>query len=301
MSGGKTKGVSPIKRAGVWLLLILISISAFMVTNMMMSGGHPARQPQPQDPATQSCLAVILLVFSLFFLFAGVALYLIVIATGCFTFNYEKPVWHSSFKTRLYICNILTGSALLLGLAGIATALVGPILSNFLGIYRQYSLVIPFLVIFIPGQFILTWINIWKPLICSLAGKRLMTMGVTQQEISTGIFAGVSEPDVSSMKKFSYVEDDIGLLWITQECIRYRGDSQSFEITRVQLTEIERRVDKGSIAAYAGAVHIILHWEDEAGAHMKRVHLENYWFLGALAGLYDDLAGRLEEWKKSAA
>lgn len=301
MSDEKAKGVSPIRKAGVWLLLILISVSAFMVTNMMMYRGQPAQQSQPQDPATQSCLTVIMIVFSLFFIFAGAALYFIVLATGCFTFNYQKQIWHSSLKTRLYICNILTGSALLLGLAGIGTALVGPLLSNFLGIHRQYSLVIPFLVIFIPGQFFLTWINIWKPLICSIAGKRLMAMGVTQQEISTGFFAGISEPDVSSMKKLSYVEDDIGLLWITPECIRYRGDSQSFEITRAQLTEIERVVDRGSIATYAGAVHIILHWEDEAGAHKKRVHLENYWLLGALAALYDDLAGRLEEWKKSAA
>jgi hypothetical protein len=32
----------------------------------------------------------------------------------------------------------------------------------------------------------------------------------------------------------------------------------------------------------------------------RAIDLENYWLLSALAGLYDDLAGRLEEWKKSA-
>jgi|GEM_PF-4862106 len=44
-----------------------------------------------------------------------------------------------------------------------------------------------------------------------------------------------------------------------------------------------------------------MHWEDEAGAHKMRVHLGNYRIFIALAGLYDDLAGRLEEWKKNAA
>ena len=299
MNDRVSKGVGPLKKAGVWLLLILVSVSSFFLTNMMMSKGQHATQSQ--DQASLSCLVIVTVVLALFSLLAGIVIYIIVLATHCFTFNFEKPVWNSSLKARLYVSNILVGTALLLGFAGIATAIAGPLLINFLGLSREISLLIPFLVVFIPCQILLAWTNIWNPLICSLTRKRLLAIGYTQDEIKTGICAGVSDPTISSMKKFSMIEDDIGLLWITPQCIRYRGDLQTFEIDHSQLTEIERLVDKGSMAAYAGAVHIILHWKDDRGEHTKRLHLENYWTLSSLAGLYDKFALRLSEWEKGAA
>ena len=45
-------------------------------------------------------------------------------------------------------------------------------------------------------------------------------------------------------------------------------------------------------------LHIILHWKDDRWEHTKRLHLENYWTLSSLAGLYDKFALRLSEWEK---
>lgn len=157
---------------------------------------------------------------------------------------------------------------------------------------------ISFLAVLIPGQLLLTQLNIWNPIIRSLITRRVLALDTSPDDMRKGIFAGVSDPSVSSMKKFGLIEDDIGMLWLTPEFIRYRGDGQSFEIRREQLLKIERVTDKGSIAAYAGAVHIILHWQDDKGAgHMTRLHLENYWTLGALARMFDDLNKRLLDWK----
>ena len=115
------------------------------------------------------------------------------------------------------------------------------------------------------------------------------------------MYAGISDPAKSGMKKFSMVEDDLGMLWLEPRTIRYLGDSQAFEIDRSQVIAVERAADKGSIAAYAGAVHMIIHWRDKAGQDkLVRLHLENYWTLGALARMLSSW-GKLEEWQRESA
>jgi hypothetical protein len=294
-----TKPVGPLKMLGMWLLLAAVSIGSFMLSSSLMSGGRPA--PPQQNETDISCFAFMILIFSGFFTIAGVAAYLIVIATNCFTFNFEKQVWHSSFRARLYIVNIIVGTALLLGLGGLGAALGGVFVAGTLHLSRQLSFMIPFLLIFIPGQLFFSWFVLWNPLISSLTRKRLTAKGLSTDEIQEGIHAGLSDPEVSSMKKFSMIEDDIGMLWLTPEYIRYEGDSQAFRISRAELTRIERAVDKGSIAAYAGAVHIILHWTDSEGtSHKRRLHVENCWTLSRQAKKLDELDTRLNEWKTGA-
>jgi hypothetical protein len=300
-NSSKSKPVGPMKTIGVWLLLAAISIGSFLITNMLMTGGKPAPAPTQDEPSL-SCVAVLILIMSAFCLLVGVIAYFTLLGTNCFTFNFQRPVWHSSLKTRFYVANIFVGTTLLLGLGGIAAAVIGPLLTRFMGISRQLSLMIPILMVLIPGQLLLTWINIWNPVICSLIRKRLLAQGVSEDEIGTGIYAGLSDPEVSSIKKFSHIEDDIGLLWLTPDSIRYRGDSQTFDIKRPELIEVERAVDKGSIAAYAGAVQIILHWKDEGGSsHKRRLHVESHWTLGALGRMFDDLGGKIEAWKSGSS
>jgi hypothetical protein len=291
-----SKAIGPLQKVGVWCMLAFIAVASFAVSSMLMSRGQPPSQSH--DEGSLSCFAILIVLLSVVAIVAGIVAYFIILATRCFTFSFEKQVWNSALRARLYISNIIVGATVLMGLSGMATALIGPILNKGLGLSREYALMIPFLVAFIPGQLLFAWLNLWKPLICGIIEKRLSAKGISQDEMATGIFAGVSDPDRSSMGKFSMVEDDFGMLWMTPDLIRYEGDDQAFEIRRAELKDIERVADQGSMAAYAGAVHIILHWDDEAGvAHKKRLHLENYWTLGALAHQFDDMAGRLDGWK----
>jgi len=296
---GGTKPMGPMKMLGMWLLLAAVSIGSFVLSGILMSGGRPA--PPQQNEADISCLALLTLVLGGFSMLAGVTAYIIIIATNCFTFSFDRQVWHSSMKARIYMVNILVVTAVLLGLGGLGAALGGPFMAGTFNLSRQLSFMIPFLVIFIPGQLLFSWLNIWNLLITSLTRRRLAVKGIPMDEIQNGLYTGISDPEVSSMKKFSMIEDDIGMLWITPEHIRYEGDSQSFRITRGELKGIERAVDRGSIAAYAGAVHVILSWTDSTGTTIKRrIHAENCWTLTDQAKKLDELDRKLNEWKKAA-
>lgn len=296
------KPVSAAQSIGVWVVLALISIGSFFLAFTLMSGG--GRPPAPDQPAGQtslSCMAVLVLMLSIISLLMAAAGYATVLATSCLTFTFTKPVWNSGLKARLYIANIIVSTLLLLGIGGAAAGVAGPLLGVATGgkLPMNVALMIPFLALFIPGQLLVAWSNIWKPLVCGLIRKRLLSEGLSPDEMESGMYAGISDPSKSSMKKFSLIEDDLGMLWLIDGTIRYKGDSQAFEIDRSQVTAVERTVDKGSIAAYAGAVHIIIRWRDGVGQdRMVRLHLEDYWTLSSLARKLDGLGTALEQWQR---
>ena len=198
MNDRVSKGVGPLKKLEYGFFLFWYQFHPSFLTNMMMSKGQHATQSQ--DQASLSCLVIVTVVLALFSLLAGIVIYIIVLATHCFTFNFEKRSGTPHSKPGYMSAISWWEQPLLLGFAGIATAIAGPLLINFLGLSREISLLIPFLVVFIPCQILLAWTNIWNPLICSLTRKRLLAMGYTQDEIKTGICAGVSDPTISSMR-----------------------------------------------------------------------------------------------------
>ena len=178
--------VSAAKSIGVWILLALISIGSFYLTFSLMSGaGHPPAA-QHEGPAGQgetplSCITVVVLFLSISSLFMAGAGYAIILGTSCLTFSFTKPVWNSGFKARLYIANILVSTLLLLGIGGTAAGVAGPLLSASTGgrIPVNITLMIPFLAIFIPGQLLIVWSNMWKPLLCALIRKRLLAASLS--------------------------------------------------------------------------------------------------------------------------
>ena len=297
MKNDKGKPLSGIKSLGGWVLLVVISLGSFFITSALMRGN---RQPEQSD-VSFVLLAIGSIVLGGMAFFAAVAGYVIVLLTNCLTFNFTRPIWGTGLKARLYIANILVTTALLLGVGGIGCAIVGPIVSGITGLPGHLTFLACFLLIFIPGQLALTWFQLWTPLLRSLVLKRMAALGVSPEQVGTGIFAGISDPSVSSMKKFSMVEDDIGMLWIMPDSLYFQGDGHQLEIGRSQLLEIEREVDRGSISAYVGAVHIILSWQTPDGVrHRKRLHVENSWTLIQQAKMLDGLAHGLEEWKNAS-
>jgi hypothetical protein len=185
---------------------------------------------------------------------------------------------------------------ILLGLGSLATVLFGTILT-IIGLPLKVAILLPFFCVLVPGQFLLAWFNIWAPMEKTLIRKRLLAIGIAPERMNDGFFAGISDPSVSSFAK-GLIEDDVGMMWLDADAIVYRGDARSMEIKRSQLLQIERTVDKGSMAAYAGAVHVILRWQDEKGVQVRtRIHVMNCFTLSGIARSLDKLANDLKCWQ----
>jgi hypothetical protein len=169
-----------------------------------------------------------------------------------------------------------------------------------LGFSSVVGIAVPLCAVLIPGQFFLAWFNLWAPVEKSLIRRRLKAQGITDSQLDSGLYAWVSDPTRSSLRKFTVVEDDVGMLWFGPDSLAYRGDADGWDIPRSAVIGMVRKVDKGSMSAYAGAVHIILQWRDAAGTERHtRLHVENCWSLTVVARRLDALWRRLEQWRQA--
>jgi len=295
-----SKAFSFPKRMIGWLLLglvIVISIAVGIFASQVLFH-NPQPGPATAMTGTASMPAVAIILFmamGMFFSFIGMISYVAVLATNCFTFKYDHPVWLKGFTLRLRLVNIFVPLFLLLGVGSLATVLFGSVLA-IIGVPLKAAILIPFFCVLVPGQFFLAWFNIWAPMEKTLIRKRLSAIGIAPARMSEGFYAGISDPSVSSFKK-GLIEDDVGMMWLDADAIVYRGDARNLEIKRSQLVKIERVVDKGSMSAYAGAVHVILLWQDEKGVQIRtRIHVMNCFTLSGIARSLDKLADDLKGW-----
>jgi hypothetical protein len=301
MADNDSKAFSFPKRMIGWLLLgmvIIVSISVGIFASQVLfhnpqPGLSTARTGSSNMPATA---IILFMAMGMVFSFIGMISYALVIATNCFTFRYDRPVWLKGFTLRLRLVNIVVPLFILLGLGSLATVLFGTILT-IIGLPLKVAILLPFFCVLVPGQFLLAWFNIWAPMEKTLIRKRLLAIGIAPERMNDGFFAGISDPSVSSFAK-GLIEDDVGMMWLDADAIVYRGDARSMEIKRSQLLQIERTVDKGSMAAYAGAVHVILRWQDEKGVQVRtRIHVMNCFTLSGIARSLDKLANDLKCWQ----
>jgi hypothetical protein len=301
MASNYSKAFSFPKRMLGWLLLglvITVSIAVGVFASQVLF-----HNPQPGAASAKTGLTgmpafaiILFIVMGLFFSFTGMISYAVVLATNCFTFKYDRPVWLKGFTLRLRLANIFVPLLLLLGIGSLATVLFGSILT-IIGVPLKAAILIPFFCILVPGQFFLAWFNIWVPIEKTLIRKRLSAIGIAPERMNEGFYAGISDPSVSSFAK-GLIEDDVGMMWLDADAIVYQGDARRMEIKRSQLVQIERTVDKGSMAAYAGAVHVILVWQDEKGVHNRtRIHTMNCFTLSGIARSLDKLADDLKIWQ----
>ena len=296
-----SKAFSFPKRMIGWLLLglvIVVSIAlGIFASQMMFNNPQPGAAAQRTGSASMPAVAIILfMAMGMFFSFVGMVSYAAVLATNCFTFRYDRPVWLKGFTLRLRLVNIIVPLFLLLGLGSLATVLFGSVLA-IAGVPLKAAILIPFFCVLVPGQFFLAWFNIWAPMDKTLIRKRLSAIGIAPARMDGGFYAGISDPSVSSFRK-GLIEDDVGMIWLDADAIVYRGDARNLNIKRSQLLQIERVVDKGSMAAYAGAVHVILLWQDDKGAQNRtRIHVMNCFTLSGIAHSLDKLADDLKRWQ----
>ncbi|MCX6986293.1 MAG: hypothetical protein NT118_16335 [Lentisphaerae bacterium] len=301
MASNYSKAFSFPKRMLGWLLLglvITVSIAVGVFASQVLF-----HHPQPGAASAKTGLSgmpafaiILFIVMGMFFSFTGMISYAVVLATNCLTFKYDRPVWLKGFTLRLRLANIFVPLLLLLGIGSLATVLFGSILT-IIGVPLQAAILIPFFCVLVPGQFLLAWFNIWMPIEKTLIRKRLSAIGIAPGRMNEGFYAGISDPSVSSFAK-GLIEDDVGMMWLDADAIVYQGDARRLEIKRGQLVQIERKVDKGSMAAYAGAVHVILVWQDDKGAQNRtRIHVMNCFTLTGIARSLDKLADDLKRWQ----
>jgi hypothetical protein len=147
-------------------------------------------------------------------------------------------------------------------------------------------------------QIVLVWVLIWAPLEKGIIRKRLAAKSITAAQLSTGVFIGLSDPAKSSLKKFTCVEEDMGMLWFDTDQLIYWGDHEQFSVRRGELIEVERSLDAASTSALSGTAHVILRIRQADGGERRiRLHTEGIWTLGGKRTAMNALAERIATWR----
>jgi hypothetical protein len=152
---------------------------------------------------------------------------------------------------------------------------------------------------FILVQLLSIFIDIWQPLGKSTVKRRLTAHGVPDEELANGMCIGISDPAKSSLKKMTMVEEDVGLFWLNENELVYKGDAESFHVSREQFIDTQRAVDADSMSAYCGNVHVIIRFRTADGTERRvRLHSEGTWTMRGRAKESDSLAEKLICWKQ---
>jgi hypothetical protein len=284
------------------ILGILMAMAVGLFLGLMATGGLSWRDSAPLSDlghagpsAAAMTFSFVLGFLSIIALLVGVAMYMVVLTTRLFFFDFSRPVW-TSFKGRLFLANILVPLPIGLGVGGLVAA-IGSVFLIPLGMGIETAFLVLFFVPIVLLQLVTIWLSIWTPLVNRLTRARLRALGVEPVRMNRGILLGISDPAQKSLRKLGLIEDDVGMLWIEPDELVYEGDNDEFHVRREQCMSIERVADAGSISAYFGNVHIILTFEEDGVRRRVRLHPESSMTMTGIARASDRLADELERWK----
>lgn len=293
---------NPVSKSRVlltWLLMVGMIVGIMVFFFWRAAAIHP---PPPEEPGTAPgplVHSIISLIVGGFFLTLGLIGYFIVIFTGCFTFDYGRPVWNA-VKAKKYVANIIVMVAVGLGLGFGLSAFVSPVLRSF-GLDQQLANMAPLMVVLILFQVMQLWVLVWSPLEKRIIVKRLAAMGITLEHLQGATLVGLSNPASGLAKRFGAIEEDMGGLWITSQQLMFRGDVEQFDLSREEVVQIERRGDNRSTTALAGIAHVILHVrQPDGGTREIRLHVEGLWTMGQKKKVMNTLAEAINQWHAKA-
>jgi hypothetical protein len=291
------KKMSPIKRIIRIAFLIVWSGGIAVLVFWLTASRRPPAEP-PKDASEAATMVVVFLFFGSLALVAGVVGYMIILATQCFTSNYDQPIW-KDLKARFYAAHIAIPVCVGLGLGMCTAAILTPILTA-AGLSVAVALGIPCLGMFLVSQFVLTYVNIWMPIQKAAVKKRMAVFGISEENMHWGIHMGISDPSRSKRKRSAAIEEDIGMMWIRPDMIVYRGDSDGFIIRRGLLAKIERITDSASVTALAGDVSVVITFQNQNGTERTvRLHHQESWTLRQAAKKSNDLADQITTWQNN--
>jgi hypothetical protein len=288
-----------------WLLLVG-GVLFWIVFWAIREKTNPAPRSEPPVSLTGDSADLFAHVFVMCFLAAlflagGIGGYFVVVLTNCFTFNFNRPIW-SSLKAKIWLANLYVLLAVGLGVGFLASAFLTPVLTQ-MGVSPDLSGFLPIAVSVGGIQLIFIWVLMWAPLEIRIIAKRLAALGITPEQLQTGIYLGLSDPDQRSIKKrFGAIEEDIGMLWIAPDRLIYYGDSRQMNIARDQLLSVERLVDGRSVTALSGTAHVILNYIERDGTQQRvRLHTEGVKTMGGKRSAMEVLNGKIEAWRAAGA
>lgn|GEM_PF-2601485 len=298
-SNPSSVGAAKWKIAAGWALVVAITVGSVLFWFYLQ--GRPGTEGEVTEESEPNWLkSIILLAFGGFGLLAAALSYFVVVQTQCFTFNFQRPVW-SSAKDKIYIANILVPATFMIGVGLLLAAFLSPLLER-LGLSKDAAWLAPLIGSLVVLQLALVWVNLWAPLEKRLILRRLAAQGITPEQIQFGSFVGLSDPTRSSLKKFTAIEEDVGMLWVDAERMVYFGDKEQFNLTPEQVLAAERKVDAASTTALSGTAHLILRVRQPDGSERQiRLHTAGVWTLGRKRTAMDALAQRINEWLAAAA
>jgi len=279
----------------MWLLLTVVILVAVTVGLWCARGRAPAEAPSPS-----LLRAVIMLIFGGMLLVAGVAAYLVVVFSTCFTFNFSRPMW-TDLKGKLFVANIFVPMLLAIGAGVAASGILSPILTG-LGLDGTMAIGLPVMAAIVGLQFLQLWVLVWGPVEKRFITRRLLAQGIRPEQIASGILAGISNPASGFAKRFALIEEDMGVLWVSPDRLVFWGDVEQFSLTREEVVQIERKADKGSTTMLWGLQHTILHVRGATGVERQiRLHVEGLWTMGQKRRAMAHLAELVANWKSSEA
>src|SRR5689334_22799148 len=102
--------------AMTWLLMLTIIIG---VTGLVVWRNH-VREPAAED-VPSFFRSIIMVGLGAFALVAGIAAYVVTLASDCFTFNFSGPIW-KNLRGRIFLANIFVPMAPALGIGFMLSA-----------------------------------------------------------------------------------------------------------------------------------------------------------------------------------
>jgi hypothetical protein len=287
----------PPRKGKIFLLwAILVGNIILWSTLGFWWASHRAAPPSSEESVPALGYAIFMIVIGMFFLVTGLIGYGIVIATHCLTFNFTQPVWRN-VKTKLYFANIVVPLAVMLGIGFLASAFLTPILAR-MGLSAGAARMAPILGTLFVLQVSQIWFLIWAPLETRIISQRLRMLGVSQEQLQSGVYVGLSNPAVKGLKRFGGIEEDVGMLWFGPQHLVYWGDGEQWSVGREQLLEVERKADSGSTTMLSGTQHAILHIRLPDGNQRQiRLHTEGILTMGGKRKAMDELSDRINAWR----
>jgi len=289
------QGPSKLRIVLTWLLMVTAIVVLAVLAFWWNHRPTPAVE-EAVEPSGLIAHSIFFLFVGGFFLVAGVAAYLAIIFTGCFTFDYRQPVW-TSVKTKQFLANIVVIVAVALGLGFVLAAFLAPVLTA-AGLDAGMANLLPVMVMVIGVQIVQLWVLIWSPVERHIITRRLAAQGITPGQLQSATLVGLSNPASGLAKRFAAIEEDMGALWIGPDLLMYRGDSEQFDLTRQQLAQMERKADTRSTSVLGGIAHVILHVRLPDGSIRPiRLHTEGHWTMGRKRKAMDALAEAIAAWQ----
>jgi len=287
------------RRVAIVALLVVVALLSAVLGIWLAGGLHTV----PQAPAPVGVMGVahmvVMFVVGCLMTALGFGAYFLVLHTVCFTSDFYRPVF-KALRGKLYAANIVVQLLFAIGAGALLSMVLSPLLTT-LGASRAVTMIGPFVVGVVGVQLVLIWLQIWAPLERRLIEERLSAMGTSPDRIASGHWVGISDPTKSSLKKMTLVEEDVGMLWIDDDALRYQGDVEQVELRPEQVQQVDQRADAGSAAALGGVANPVLRCSLDGKPRQLRLHPEGCWTLTAAGRACDEFTRVLSEWREERA